>query len=153
MSDNSFLPFQNLNDIDFLDTLDVVIDKFLLDDLDKQQYFHFDAHVNNSVDDSPSCFIFKEIECNYYFCNSKMDLSSSNNFNLISYNISSIPRHLEEFHEQCLTQFKLKFHIIDLCETRLNDSIASLYHMNEYNAHFQNKSTSSGGLAIYLHKL
>lgn len=42
--------------------------------------------------------------------------------------------------------------MIGLCETRLNNNISSLYKLNHYNGFYQNKSTASGGLVIYVHE-
>ena len=45
-----------------------------------------------------------------------------------------------------------KFHVIGLCETRLNDSISSIYSIPSYTAFHKNKSTKGGGVSIYVHK-
>lgn len=43
-----------------------------------------------------------------------------------------------------------KFDILGLCETRLNDALSTIYQLDHYKGHFQNKNTSGGGLVIFI---
>ena len=72
----------------------------------------------------------------------------SDSLKICSYNINSVPQHLDE---QCLSTFCVDFDVIGLCETRLNDNISNLYRLENYLPYHQIKSTQNGGLAIYLH--
>lgn len=91
-------------------------------------------------------------DCNYVCVGtgSKPKLSSPG-LNLLSHNISSIPLHLESLIEQVLNPLHVTFDVLCFCETRLNDDISPLYHIDNYNSFFINKSTQGGGLAVYLH--
>ncbi len=70
--------------------------------------------------------------------------------NLLAFNISSIPLHLDSCVDQCVNVNHIKFDVLTFCETRLNDAICSLYSIKYYGSYFNNKSTAAGGLAIYV---
>lgn len=79
-----------------------------------------------------------------------MSNESSACLNILAYNISSIPRHLDRFIEQCLYACNMNFDILGFCETRLNDTICNLYNIDGYSSHFSNRNTNGGGLAVYI---
>ena len=107
--------------------------------------------TNHSVDHLNETLIPQPV-CDYIFCNNEISQNfSGNNLKIFSYNISSVPQHLESFFDQCLNLFNIQIDVIGLCETRLNDSICNLYKLDNYSSFFQNKSTQGGGVCIYLH--
>lgn len=60
-------------------------------------------------------------------------------------------QHLHTFTSKISDALNFQFNPSGICETRLNGSISVLYKMNGYMGYFQNKSTTSGMLDIYLH--
>lgn len=108
------------------------------------------------VNDKTNNFEFTSQEpvCSYYFLNepSKIESFPTHHFKLLSYNISSIPLHFDTFTVQVLDFLNFQFDVISICETRLNDNLSSLYSLNNYLNYFQNKSTSGGGIVIYIRK-
>ena len=155
MADNlPDLPFHNVNEVDFIHTLNSSIAQRLsLNELEQLTYVT-NVNYKHSVDDSLSQNLFREPKCHYYFCGDIIEKQkSSHNLNILSFNINSVPLHFDELRDQCLSQYNLEFQVIGLCETRLNDSICSLYRLEGYNAHFKNKNTSGGGLALFLRKM
>lgn len=125
------LPFNSLNDFDFLSFLNDGSQSLSLDIINKLNYFPVCSNDSNIIDDSLSRVIFQEPVCDYYFCNKEVLTfpSGCTNFNILSFNISSVSMHLDSLVHQCLTPLNAKFDVICLCETRLNDNIASLYNM------------------------
>ena len=89
---------------------------------------------NFSDDYIPHDNTLNEPVCDYYFCDSTFNFDvSKNSLKLLAYNISSIPMNLHTFCDQFLDQSNLKFDVIGFCETRLNDTISSLYKIPTYN--------------------
>ena len=52
-----------------------------------------------------------------------VDYFPSDSLKISSYNISSVPQHIDSFYGQCLNSFCVDFDVIGLCETRFNDII------------------------------
>ena len=92
--------------------------------------------------------------CDYLFCgDGNIDpVFTDESLRILFFNIGSIPSHLDEFREQCLSTLGFDVDVIGLCETRLNDSLEPLFQLINYNGNFKSKSTSGGGLAIYIHE-
>lgn len=110
----------------------------------------FQHEESNAIDSALNDFHLNKLNCNYYFSDSDVWTQYKNNFNLMSFNISSIPLHLEAFSDQCLDTLGITFDVIGFCETRLNGEICNLYSLSGYTAYFKNKNTSGGGVAIYI---
>lgn len=43
--------------------------------------------------------------------------------------------------------------MLGFCETRLSDESSNLYSLSGYTTYFNNKNTSVGGVAIYMHNI
>ena len=69
-----------------------------------------------------------------------------------SFNISSIPLHLDSCIDQCVDVSGIRFDVLALCETRLNDAICTIYSIDGYESYFNNKNTAADGLAIYVNR-
>lgn len=52
--------------------------------------------------------------------------------NLLAFNISGIPLHLDSCVDQCVNVNHIKFDVLAFYETRLNDAIRSLYSIEGY---------------------
>ena len=151
--DREQFPFFNVDNDSLLEILNDTQSKFPLNVIDNLLYNPFKERMDLNTVDRYIANDFKELDCKYYFTdtvNNKVDLSKG--LKLLSYNISSIPRHFEAFQDQCLEMIEEKFDVIGLCETRLHDSISSLYSLDLYNGFYKNKGTGGGGVAIYLHE-
>lgn len=72
--------------------------------------------------------------------------------NLLAFNISSIPLHLDSCIELCINVTNRRYDVIGFCETRLNDTICKLFSIEGCDKYFSNKNTHGGGVAIYLCK-
>ena len=71
----------------------------------------------------------------------------STNFTIVSHNIRSVSKNLESFWGDF---HGLVFDLIGFTETRLSDSIESLYRLNSYDMFAKNRNTSGGGALIYV---
>lgn len=110
-----------------------------------------ELHITDSIDSFLTVNLVKELDCKYYFSEDLRTIVNCTSLNILFYNISSVPQHLDSFYDQCLNANNIKFDVIGLCETRLHDNICSLYKLDTYHAYYQNKSTTGGGLALFLH--
>ncbi len=151
MEHNPF-PFASLDDLDFAHFLNTntAIHNFPLSVLDTMIYKPFNYFQNNNhVSDNLSIqYNVSELCCDYIFSDSiKHDISG---LNLLAFNISSIPRHLDSCVDQCVNESQVRCDVLAFCETRLNDVICSIYSIEGYESYFNNKSTTGGGLAIYV---
>lgn len=70
--------------------------------------------------------------------------------NLVAFNISGIPLHLDSCVDQCINVGHVRFGILAFCETRLNGAMCSLYSIDHYESYFDNKSTAAGALAFHV---
>ena len=159
MPNNDFLPFHNLDDRQFLllnnesennELLPFdIIDNLTFSNLNTNE----DRHVNEIDPDNylVNSLNYKPPLCNYVFPDTPQAQSpSEKSFNIISFNINSVPLHLEEFCENCLNPLPYKFNIIGLCETKLTDDIEQLYNIPSYEKITNNFTRSSGGVAIFI---
>ena len=86
-------------------------------------------HLNDPELDEPICeYIFSDESQNQMFPHDSLKI--------LSYNISSVPQHLESLHDQCLSSFNVASDVIGLCETRLNDNICNFYQLENYSSFF-----------------
>lgn len=150
------LPFGELNDTEFINTLCIEEEhKYPLQILNNMIFHPFDFDEDSiSLDNYLICQGLKEPICNYYFWDDPEfeNILHSCELKFLSYNINSLPLHLDTFYDQCLNVIGRNFDIIGFCETRLNDEISALYHLSGYNAFFKNKTTKGGGVALYIAK-
>ncbi len=146
------LPFGNIIYTDFIDNLNEnPSHKFSFDELNNFIYVS-NSDSRHFINDFSACNTFQEPQCSYYYCDHDNQFTSCGSLNILSFNINSVPLHLNKLFDQWLSHFDTKFHIVGLCETRLNYSVCSLYNFVDYNTYFRNRSTSGGCLAVHLHK-
>lgn len=127
MSDiQNFLPLAILSDSELIAYLHNNDDhQFPLGIINNLKFDKFNFIDDNTLDDH----ILHEPVCEYYFDDSLIKHKLPNQtLKLLSYNIASIPLHLDTFVDQCLDKNNTTFDVIGLCETRLNDAICSLYN-------------------------
>ena len=111
-----------------------------------------DIQLFNDVDNHMS------LNCNYYFEDSLMEIlqkrapnhSIGNEFSLCHMNIRSLKANLSSF-EICLENTGLRFSIIGVSETWLNDVTGNLYNIPGYNLIETHRSgRTGGGVGIYV---
>lgn len=151
--DRSIFPFSSLSNSTFLSTLGINIFKFSMDELNEMVYDPFETEDDDSIDYNLTTYCVNKPKCNYHFCGDDLSFDHpSPSLSLFSFNISSVPQHWETLSSQCLDSICIKFHVIGLCETRLNDSLCSIYNLPNYTAFHKNKSTRGGGVSVYVHE-
>lgn len=69
-------------------------------------------------------------------------------FSLLCFNIRSFSSNFQVFLDQCL--FGERYDVMAFQETRLNNNIASLFHLPGYNFYTQCRNTEGGGVALYV---
>lgn len=149
MSLNCYVfPFNNLNELELASVLDGVDNhQFPLSVIENLSFNRYNFNDRNFESD----LTLHEPVCNYYFCDTlPLHQIPSNSLKILSYNISSIPLHLDTFVDQCLDDNGVIFDVIGFCETRLNDAISSIYKIADYTPYFKNKNTHGGGVAVFL---
>lgn len=121
MEIEQYFPFFNLDDINFNDVISNVDHNYPLSVINTMVYNPNHANFRDHAVDHMSEPILTEPVCEYIFSGEDLinELPSSS-LNIFSYNISSVPQHLESFFEQCLTPYNVEFDFLGLCETRLN---------------------------------
>ena len=146
----NIFPFHNVNDLELFEVLNVGnCSSFSF--LNYRVFNPFPHDECNAIDSALNDFHLNKLKCNYYFTDSDVWLRHRGNFNLMSFNISSIPRHFEALNDQCLDTLGIMLDVIGFCETRINDEISNLYSLSDYTAYLKNKNTSGGGVVIYIH--
>ena len=160
------LPFYNLNDQNFYIFLNenpynIQNEVIALDHLDNLCFNPFTFNDDDHLSDTdPDNFIlrslgYNNLSCKYHFPNSMSnDFHNlpSKTFSLICHNIGSIPSHLDEFIDQCLTPLCHNFDVIGLCESKLTNDIEQLYTIPNYTLFSNNQTRHSGGVALYIKK-
>lgn len=142
------LPFHNLTNNNSIQELNIQ-HNYPLESLNLE--FEVTPYDDRQVLDNQINHLIQP-ECQYYFCTEfNHESFTERHIKLLSFNISSLPLHFDTFSTQILDSIHFNFDIIGMCETRLNDNISSLYSLNNYSKHLQNKSTTGGGLVIFTH--
>lgn len=153
MEIDQVLPFHNINDVELIGAINYDVHNYPLSVLNTLTY-NKSAERSSNIIDNLYDPVINEPVCDYIF-NSDFptQIFPNNSLKILSYNISSVPQHLDSLYDQCLNSSAcgVNYDVVGLCETRLNDNICNLYRLDNYLPYFQNKSTQSGGLAIYLH--
>lgn len=127
-----FLPYYNVNDIEFKDLSNDDNHQYPLSVLNTLTYSctGIDQHSNNDVDLSePSLPL---INSNYIFSSEETKSYPKHRLKLFFHNISSIPLHFDSLFDQSLNSFDFNFDVFTFCETRLNDNICNLYTLKSY---------------------
>ena len=147
---NDSLPFFHLTSQEINDLL---LNEFLPE---YQTYEHICFNRNVSYDkydivEFPSYLsIGENVECNYLDTSDLKDILNTNGtsiFSLISLNIRSIPKNLDEF----FTDFhSCNFDVIGLCETRLSEAIYPLYKLPGYDLFCKNRNNLGGGVLLFI---
>ena len=135
---NYVFPFHNVSDDHFL-----IINNTSITDNDVIPLNNLNNLIFNPIipsDDAhnidPDSFLINYLNlnfppCEYYFpiANQSNFPDVTNKFTYISYNINSVPLHFDDFVDQVLTPFPIKFDVIGLCETKLTDDIEGLFNI------------------------
>ena len=152
MDIEQYFPFPTINDAELINVIQHDNHNYPLNVINTLIYCNSDFNLSNHSADHLNEPTVPQPECDYNFCSDEISHKSpSNSLKILSFNISSVPKHLESFFDQCINPSGIPFDVIGLCETRLNSNICNLYKLNRYSSYFQNKSTQSGGVCIYLH--
>lgn len=153
MEIEQYFPFSNLSDTEFISVIQGDNHLYPLSVLNSLVFSNSEDNITNHNVEHLSEPIMPQPECDYIFCTDELQHNFLNNsLKIFSYNISSVPQHLDSFFEQCFNPSGVQVDVVGLCETRLNDNICNLYTLDNYSSFFQNKSTLSGGVCIYLYK-
>lgn len=141
MDKENVFPFYNLNDAEFIIVLHSDTRKYPYSVLNALVYCSNELYLTNHSVDHLNEEIIPQPECDYIFCtDGTRDIFPSNSLKIISYDISSISKHLEFFFEQCLNPFGVQIDVVGLCKTRLNDNIHNLFKLDNNFSFFQNMS-------------
>ena len=120
---------------------------------------HFDYFKNEYFNQSTLYDIYDQVNdsfrlaqivppCEYYDLHdmNKVRISSSTSINMLSFNISSILRHLEQFLAEINS---LTFGNMGFCKTHLTSSAAPLYKIPIYDMFARSRSANGGGVVLY----
>lgn len=151
MNIEQYLLFYNSNNADFITTVINDTHNYPLEVINSLKYSPNESSIpSHNTDDCE--LLLPEPICDYTFCNEDLrHIFPDHNLKICSFNISSVPLHLESLFDQYITPSGVQLDIISLWETRLNDSICNLYNQCNYSPYFLNISIQGGGLAIYVH--
>ena len=118
-------PFAQLSDVELRNCI-YDNHNFPLSVINELQYDPFSESEHlNSIDNFLTNNIPKVIQCDYYFCSeSTVNYQHHKHLSIVSYNISSVPLHLDTFSDECLNTIDFCVDVIGLCETRLHDNIS-----------------------------
>ena len=151
-------PFNSLNDSDLQKLLwvDNVSDGILpIDVLNSMNIESFISHDSHTLDNDPDTFLQSSLHLNNP-CSTYLSLcppvNPRNNdkvFNVISFNICSVPQHFDEFITACIP-IDSPPSAICLSQTKLTNDIDNLYQLEGYNKFTLNNTRDSGGLAIFV---
>ena len=87
--------------------------------------------------------------CSYHDINSFGNLTGSDKFSLLFYNINSLSKNLDNFYSTILNEpYKPK--LLAFCETKLDPNFENLYSIPGYSNIFNSKNSNSGGLALFV---
>ena len=165
MGDYATFPFCDVSDCDLLVLLNghytscARDDIIPLDVLDSMCFSSVDHCVDGYLGEvDPDDFLqgirgFDNPNCNYYFpATSDCDLDQLpvDAFSVLSFNIGSVPKHLDSFVDQCLAPLGYQFDVIGFCETKLTDDIEHLYDIPSYTRQSNSLSRHSGGVSLYI---
>ena len=98
-----------------------------------------DSDVNDHLEDN--------LKCNYLI--PKMIKHEYGDISVMSFNIRSMASNFDSFTAELLDG-KRSCDIIGLCETRLTDDTAALYHIDNYSLYSNNVSSCKGGVCLYV---
>jgi hypothetical protein len=96
------------------------------------------------------------LSCDYFLedsLNEKVEsvYNDGKSFSLIHTNIRSIPKNIASF-DQYLSLLSIRFNVIAITETWLNENTASLYNIEHYSTISNHRKTKrGGGVALYIH--
>ena len=158
---NNILPFYSLRNNDFdnyilnhstnnLINNNCNEQRFGLDYLDSLCFKQFESYSND--EDLLNEFFdgFDKLnDCNYYLDSGEIINDENKSLSFCCLNINSLPKNLQPFSTQCLSNLKFTFDILAFVETKLTDDIEDLYNISSYSKYTLNCNRNSGGLAIY----
>lgn len=73
------------------------------------------------------------------------------NFNILSYNISSVPENL--FHDVNLNKMMQKSDKVRLCVTKSINDVSDVYRLDGFTGYFNHRKPNGGGMAIFVKKI
>ena len=167
MNDNELMhimPYYNvLNNNEFLNEVNYVNYNQLYDV--KLQLFetNVDTHLNIptiDVDPDHNVNVYKHSisqmlnVCDYYMDDEftkKFSNDLNYDFSIYHCNIRSLPAHRNEL-QLSLYNLKMKFKIIGLCETWLNDANKDLYQLDNFNHVHRTRKYKGGGVSLFIHE-
>ena len=90
----------------------------------------------------------EDFKCEYFTSAEIMKVMNlKKSLSFLTHNISSIPSNIDEF----FVDFEgVNIDVLGLCETRLSDSIESIYQIAGYDMHSNSRNTNGGGTALYI---
>ena len=148
-SDVNVLPFSCIDDNDF----EKIINDFgpqanfsveLLNNLEFIPTTSVDPTNTNTYEQS----LF--VSSKYTFLENLKEVNKGNVFNILNFNIRSVPKNLQLFLDVCFHELPTKIDVLTLCESRLDDSIANLYKIPGYNMFHQPRSRDGGGVCVFI---
>ena len=87
--------------------------------------------------------------CSCHDTNSFGNLTGSDKFSLLFYNINSLSKNLDNFYSTIINEpYKPK--LLAFCETKLDPNFEKLYSIPGYSNLFTSKNSNSGGLALFV---
>ena len=148
--DPDVFPFNCINDDDF---------EKLVGDFGSQA--NFSVELLNNLEFNPTTTVDPLVITNtyeqslllsskYVFLENLIEVNTEKMFNILNFNIRSIPANLQSFLDVCFYEIPIKIDVLTLCESRLDDSIANLYKIPGYNMFHQPRSRDGGGVCIYI---
>ena len=137
------LPFANIDNTELISLLNTDIhNHFPLNVLDTMIYDPFQYISNDLATDNLNIDNYFNPTCNYLFSDSANGnnnvKSNPQHLNVLAYNISSIPCHLDNFIDQCINANNECYDVFGFCETRLTDYICNIYNIEGYQSYFNN---------------
>ena len=90
------------------------------------------------------------VSSKYTFLEDLKGVNTEKNFNILNFNIRSVPANLQLFLDVCFHEIPAKIDVLTLCESRLDDSIANLYKIPGYNMFHQPRSRDGGGVCVFI---
>ena len=109
--------------------------------------YNFDANLNSFVSNIEECNLSHYIENDDFNC--QLMLNHQRTLSIISHNIRSLPANIEEFLVD-FSNLVCSPSVVAFTETRLSNDIEQLYSIPGFEAFYNSRNTSGGGVAIYV---
>ena len=115
-------------------------------------FSEIDADINHFQDIYPD--LFNENSSKYYDINSfnSIDFNSNHDLAIIHINARSLNANFDQFYA-LFDILKIKFDVICVSESWLDESISNLFNIEGYNAFHSHRSSRGGGSIIYVRNI